>query len=73
MIHENGKGKGSGKSTFDYASPRTGKQHAGKTARHTKDVSDASLAEFEQLMAAMGYRGNASETENFSVRTRISN
>ena len=25
-------------------------------ARHTKDVSDASLAEFEQLMAAMGYR-----------------
>lgn len=25
-------------------------------ARHTQDVSDASLAEFEQLMAFMGYR-----------------
>ena len=25
-------------------------------ARHTKDVSDASLVEFERLMAAMGYR-----------------
>jgi len=36
--------------------------------RNTKDVSDASLVEFEQLMAAMGYRqldtsiGNASAT-----------
>lgn len=24
--------------------------------RHTQDVSDASMAEFEHLMAAMGYR-----------------
>lgn len=24
--------------------------------QHTKDASDASLAEFERLMAAMGYR-----------------
>ncbi len=25
-------------------------------SRHTKEVSDASLAQFERLMAAMGYR-----------------
>lgn len=25
-------------------------------ARHTQDVSDASLAQFERLMTAMGYR-----------------
>ncbi len=31
-------------------------QHRHWIARHTKDVSDASLAQFERLMAAMGYR-----------------
>jgi len=41
---------------FNMTSPSSGQQRRSWFARHSKDASDASLAEFEQLMAAMGYR-----------------
>jgi len=62
MIQANNSGK-----TVDGLSPSHSSQQAASwVTRNTKDVSDASLVEFEQLMAAMGYRqldtsvGNAS-------------
>ena len=51
MIQTNGSG-GIAAST----SPSGTSQQSSWFARHTQDVSDASLAEFEQLMAFMGYR-----------------
>lgn len=51
MIQTNGSG-GIAANT----SPTGTSQQSSWFARHTQDVSDASLAEFEQLMAFMGYR-----------------
>lgn len=45
-----------GKNVIDLSQSLAGHQTASWFARHTKDVSDASLLEFERLMAAMGYR-----------------
>lgn len=41
---------------LDVTSPESGQQPESWFVPHTKDASDASLAEFERLMAAMGYR-----------------
>lgn len=52
MIQTSGSGK-----TVPETSPSCNAQQGGTWfARHTQDVSDASLAEFERLMAFMGYR-----------------
>ena len=52
MTQANGKGNVS----VNMIPSGSSQQSSSWFARHTKDVSDASLAEFEQLMAAMGYR-----------------
>lgn len=46
----------SGKSVVGLTSSRGGQQSASWFSRHPQEVSDASRVEFEQLMAAMGYR-----------------
>ncbi len=46
----------SGKTTADKILSGTLQQDTRWFARHTQDVSDASLAQFERLMTAMGYR-----------------
>ncbi len=51
MIQTNGSG-----GIATNTSPTGTGQQSSWFARHTQDVSDASLAEFEQLMAFMGYR-----------------
>lgn len=51
MIQTNGSG-GIAANT----NPTGTSQQSSWFARHTQDVSNASLAEFEQLMAFMGYR-----------------
>lgn len=52
MIQTNG----SGGIAANTGQSGTSQQRGSWFARHTQDVSDASLAEFEQLMAFMGYR-----------------
>lgn len=47
---------GSGKNVIELSQSRSAQQPTSWFSRHTQDVSDASLAEFERLMAAMGYR-----------------
>lgn len=58
MPQENAKGKAS----VNMTPSRSKRQTNSWFDRHTKDESDASLAEFERLMAAMGYRQRATES-----------
>ncbi len=51
MIQTNGSGE-----TATDTTPSDTNQPSSWFARHPQNVSDASLAEFEQLMAFMGYR-----------------
>lgn len=46
----------SGNTLIGLSSSRPTQQKTSWISRHTQDVSDASVAEFERLMAAMGYR-----------------
>lgn len=58
-----------GKAVTGLSPSHSSQQATSWFARNTKDVSDASLVEFERLMAAMGYRqretnvGGASSTK----------
>lgn len=58
-----------GNNVIELSLPRSGQQATSWFARHTQDVSDASLAEFELLMAAMGYRQLDSTIGNTISRT----
>ena len=55
-------GNGKGNASVNMTPSRSNQQNNRLFDRHTKDESDASLAEFERLMAAMGYRPHATKT-----------
>lgn len=57
---------GHAKAALNMTPSGSGQQNRSWFARHTKDVSDASLAQFERLMAAMGYRHLESTSRNTS-------
>ena len=60
-------GNGSGTNVIDFVQSCFGQQHAYRMAHHSKDESDASLAEFERLMASMGFRRSGTSSRNDSV------
>ena len=54
--HAMNQANGHAKTVINMTSSGSSQKKRSWFARHTKDVSDASLAQFERLMTAMGYR-----------------
>ena len=55
-------GSEKGNASVNMTPSRSSHQDNSGFDRHTRDESDASLAEFERLMVAMGYRSHTTET-----------